>query len=111
MNAAAERVREHLALAHQGRASGIPCRELAVKVGATPREVRQAVTELREAGIAVCGHPLTGYYLAETAEDLEHTCRFLRARALHSLRLESALRKQPMPDLLGQVRMELEGSK
>ncbi|MBI2313550.1 MAG: hypothetical protein HYU77_13705 [Betaproteobacteria bacterium] len=69
------------------------------------RRLRAIISELREEGIAVCGHPSTGYYIAETAEELEASCQFLRSRAMHSLVLEARLRKIPLPDLLGQLKL------
>jgi len=69
------------------------------------RKVRKIVSELREAGIAVCAHPKTGYFIAETAGELEACCNFLRSRAMHSLTLESRLRKIALGELLGQLRI------
>lgn len=76
---------------------------LAFHLGITAREVRKLVTELRLDGIAVCGTPKTGYYVAETAEELQQTIDFLTHRALHSLTLASRMSKIPLPDLLGQL--------
>jgi hypothetical protein len=59
--------------------------------------------EASEEGHAICGTPSHGYYIAADAAELEETCEFLRSRALHSLNLESKLRKIPLPDLLGQL--------
>ena len=70
------------------------------------RRVRALVSELREEGIAVCAHPGAGYFIAETAEELESCCAFLRSRAMHSLVLESRLRKLTLPELLGQLRLK-----
>jgi len=61
------------------------------------------VSDLRDEGLAVCGTPRHGYYIAATPEELEETCAFIRKRAMHSLCLESRLRKIPLPDLLGQL--------
>ena len=82
---------------------GTSVQTLADLMRCTPREVRKLVSELRMDGIAVCGTPKTGYYIAATPEELEVTCQFLRNRAMHSLQLESRLRNIPMPDLLGQL--------
>lgn len=104
----ADRVRTELLLSHVGRARGITGRALAQAVRAPEREVRHAITELREAGEPICAHPGTGYFLAQTAEELDMACAFLRSRALHSLALESKLRKVPLPDLVGQLQMNLD---
>ncbi len=90
---------------HIGRDKGIAARHLAAMIDAPVRRVRALVTELRLEGEAVCGHPSTGYYMAATAEEVEETCQFLRARAMHSLVLESRLRKLPLPDLVGQLKL------
>lgn len=103
----AERVWEVLQR-HVGRETGLTCRFLADAVQATEREIRKAVTELRETGAPVCGKPRTGYFIAQTAEELEDSCRFLRRRAVHSIRLEAGMRKVHMAELLGQLRLDLE---
>lgn len=91
--------------AHIGAANGITAADLAASLDCLPRTVRQHVSELRLSGHAVCGTPKTGYYIAETGAELEATCQFLRARALHSLALEASLRKTPLPDLIGQLHL------
>ncbi len=91
---------------HIGKRAGIAVKALADELQTSPRQVRKLVTELRLDGIAVCGHPKTGYFMAETADELENTCKFLRQRALHSLTLESKLRRIPLPDLLGQMHLK-----
>lgn len=91
--------------AHIGRGHGIQAADLAERLGLLPRQVRNLISELRLAGHAVCGTPKIGYYIAETPAELEETCRFLRHRALHSLALEAALRKTPLPDLVGQLHL------
>lgn len=94
------------ALAHHvGRAQGVAAHLLAAAVGIPERRLRACISTLREEGIAVCGHPASGYFIARTAEELDESCRFLRARALHSLALEARLRKIPLPDLIGQLHL------
>lgn len=90
---------------HVGASRGIAARHLAARLDCPERHVRDLVTAARRDGVALCGVPRAGYYIAENPEELEETCRFLRERALHSLTLESALRKMPLPDLLGQLRL------
>lgn len=89
-----------------GRRNGIPAAHLAEMLCTTPRTVRALITELREDGIAICGTPETGYFIAASADELEETCQFLRARAMHSLTLESRLRHITLPDLLGQMHLK-----
>lgn len=91
--------------AHVGRGRGITAANLARAVDTTERRLRRCISQLREDGIAVCGRPETGYFIAETAEELEESCQFLRARALHSLAIEARLRKIPLPDLIGQLHL------
>ncbi|MHB1053500.1 MAG: hypothetical protein ACYCZT_10585 [Thiobacillus sp.] len=86
-----------------GAHNGASVDALARQLDIMPRHVRSLVSDLRMDGIAVCGTPRTGYYIAATPEEMEETCQFLRNRAMHSLQLESRLRKIPMPDLLGQL--------
>lgn len=88
---------------HTGRHNGIAVDTLAEMLGVAPRQVRTHVSALRSDGVAVCGTPETGYFIAANADELEETCNFLRHRAMHSLQLESRLRNIPMPDLLGQL--------
>lgn len=95
---------------HVGRARGVSAAYIAGKlwlpVNSGPRVVRELVTELREDGVAVCAHPSDGYFIAETKEELEETCAFLRSRAMHSLVLESKLRGMPLADLVGQLHLK-----
>lgn len=91
---------------HIGASAGITAEALSHVLDVPERRVRQLVSDLREEGLAICAHPSSGYFIAETAEELEDCCAFLRSRALHSLMLESKLRKVPLVDLLGQLRLQ-----
>lgn len=88
---------------HVGGARGITAKSLATQLHCNERWIRSLMTQLREEGIAICGTPHGGYFVAATADELEETCSFLRRRALHSLQLESRLRKLPLAELLGQL--------
>lgn len=90
---------------HIGKGNGIGVKPLAAQLGIEERYTRKIISDLREEGHAVCGTPQNGYYIAANAEELQHTCEFLRSRALHSLTLESRLRKIPLIDLLGQLHL------
>lgn len=90
---------------YRGAERGVSVDALAGLLNCQPRLVRRLVSEARHEGVPICGHPHTGYYIAETQEELLNTCAFLRARAMHSLVLESRLRKIPLPDLIGQLRL------
>ena len=88
---------------HIGKGNGISVKRLALKLQTTERNVRALVSEAREMDHAICGTPRDGYYMAATPDELEQTCKFLRDRAMHSLHLESRLRKIPLSDLIGQL--------
>lgn len=88
-----------------GRGNGTSAKVLASALNVKERQVRLLVSDLREAGEPVCGTPSEGYYYAATPEELQHTCDFLRSRAMHSLALESKLRRIPLPDLIGQLHL------
>lgn len=88
---------------HIGRGNGISVKQLEQQTDLPARTIRTHITDLRDDGNAICGTPADGYYIAATAEELEATCEFLRSRAMHSLGLESKLRRIPLPDLLGQL--------
>lgn len=90
---------------HIGASNGIPASILARELGCNLRHVRALITELRMEGIAVCGHPASGYFIAQNNDELETTCEFLHARAMSSLLLSSRMRKIPMADLLGQLHL------
>lgn len=90
--------------AHRGREQGIHMDRLASRTDVPARELRKLISELRSEGVAVCGRPETGYFIAETAQELDEFCiKYLESRALHSLKLSSRLRKIPLPVLAGQL--------
>lgn len=77
---------------HIGQANGVHVRDLVTRItgqaascGVLERRIRTIVTELRMEGAHICGHPVSGYYMAETPEELEATLQFLRSRAMSSL--------------------------
>lgn len=90
---------------HIGKGNGIGVKQLALQLDTTERGIRTLISELREDCHAICGTPASGYYIAATPEELQHTCEFLRSRAMHSLTLESRLRKIPLTDLIGQLHL------
>ncbi len=90
---------------HIGKGNGISAKQLALKLGVVERQVRHCVEGLRKDGMAVCGTPRDGYYIAANAGELEDTCEFLYARAMCSLAQISYMKKIPMPDLRGQLHL------
>lgn len=89
--------------AHQGRATGIPAKELAAQLGVPMRQLRRLISKAREDGIAICGKPESGYFMPVTPEELHETCAFLEHRALSSLRKLSQMKRVALPVLLGQL--------
>ena len=51
---------------HPGRENGVTAQQLAHLLDCHPRQVRELVTEAREAGHAICGHPTAGGGFATT---------------------------------------------
>lgn len=90
-------------LNHCGRERSIKSSALADRVGVTERKLRDFVTECRLDGLAICGSPKTGYFVARTQDEIEETIKFLKHRALTSLALVATLEKRPMADVLGQL--------
>lgn len=91
---------------HQGRDKGISAKRLAEQLDMVPRRLRKLISELRDDdGVAICGTPSTGYFMAVTPEELQASCDFLEHRALHSLRLLSRMKKVSLLDLMGQLRL------
>lgn len=101
----AARVLNALSSSHKGRTNGIHGDRLAAQLGLDTRELRKLISALRTEGTAIVGTPETGYYVAQTADELDECCQFLRRRALHSLTLESKLRGIALPELLGQLHL------
>lgn len=99
---------------HVGAASGVPVGQLVYEAtGEAPtpsleRECRTVIEQLRRSGTHICAHPRTGYFLAETADELNSTCEFLYSRAMTSLAQVAGMRRVSLPDLRGQLRMPLE---
>lgn len=96
--------------AHRGRARAIRVDELGRVCGIRGRECQAVVHRLRvEHGVPVAsaaGQP-AGYYLVETAAELEQCYREHRSKALSTLAAMAALRRVALPDLLGQLAIEV----
>ncbi len=90
---------------HIGRANAISGEDLAKALGVSMRKMRDCKDAVISDGVALCSHPSHGYWIAETAEEVEQACQFHRTRALHELALEAKLRKLTLPDLLGQLHL------
>lgn len=97
---------------HVGHMNGIAAKLLAVAIthdfadtSAQERRLRQIITELRMEGHHICAHPETGYFIAETADELDRTCLFLYERAMASLQQISRMKQVALPDLKGQLHL------
>lgn len=102
---------------HRGKQNAIPMAELYERVyGETPRDkisstrpLRRVLTELRKMGFPVCSAMTgkeTGYFLAETAEEIEAFCETMERRVMKTLYLLSRVRKLSLPEYLGQLKIK-----
>lgn len=95
---------------HRGRTMAIALPDLSRAVETSPRMVQHAIHRLRiEHGAPIAsaaGHP-HGYYLAETAEEVEQCYKEHRSKALSTLAAMAALRRIHLADLLGQLQLEV----
>lgn len=96
----------HILSRHIGRGNGISMRELEKQAGINERQVRKLISALRRDGNAIAAHPKTGYFIAETPEEMDMACSFLRSRSMHSLVDEACMRKIALPDLIGQLHLK-----
>ena len=76
------------------------------------RRLRTIITALRHKAIPIGSRAATtggGYYLVRAGSELDSYCRRIHRAALNKLEIEAKLRKLAMPELLGQMRIALEG--
>lgn len=95
---------------HIGEARAIKVGILAAHAGRAERTVREALKTLTETyGLAIASSikPPFGVYLVETAEELRDYMQQLTDRALSMLYRRSVLEKRSLPDLLGQLSLEV----
>lgn len=91
---------------HIGAGKGIRGEDLARELGINSRRLRELISlVIEQDGVAICGHPSTGYFVASNAQELQDTIDFHKGRALHELSKASQLSKTPLPDLIGQLRL------
>jgi len=91
------------------RVFGIPCSH---KINQT-RRLRKLITDLRKKGTPIGSTPAQnggGYYIVRAGSELDAYCSRIRRRALNILDIEAKLRKLAMPELLGQMLMNLKAS-
>ncbi len=95
---------------HIGRERGVTAARLVYEMlgrynAEAERRLRKIVVELRLEGQHICGLPDSGYFMAETGDELAAGIRHLHDRAMTSLRQAYAMRGLAMPDLEGQLRL------
>jgi len=76
------------------------------------RRLRKIITRLRAQGVPICSAAdmeSGGYYLPAAGSEMENYCGRLRNQALKKLAQEAVLRRMALPQLLGQIQMNLEG--
>jgi hypothetical protein len=75
------------------------------------RPIRTIITRLRREGLRICSSPDRnggGYYLAATGSELSDYLRKNKIRALKMLKMNSTMLRVSLPELLGQMKLELE---
>ena len=106
---------------HVGEEKAIDMWELYSRVFGEPytnkinhtRRLRTLITALRQKGIPIGSTAAKnggGYYLVRDGSELDSYCGRLRRAALNKLAMEARLRKISMPELLGQMQMNMEGT-
>lgn len=74
------------------------------------RPIREVITRLRRDGVPVCSVVAQsggGYYLAGSASELEEQCKRIEMNALKKLKQASLMRRISLPELLGQIAMNI----
>ena len=75
------------------------------------RRLRTIITAQRKKGARIASTSSKnggGYYIVRAASELDEYCGRLRRAALNKLMMESRLRKISMPELLGQMQLNME---
>jgi len=105
---------------HVGRENAIGMAELYEAVYGEPwtnrindtRALRHLVTLLRRRGVKICSVSKTaggGYYLASAGSELKDYVERLKAQGLRKLAQAARIQNVSLPELLGQLRLNLEG--
>ncbi len=105
---------------HVGRGRAIGMADLYTEVyGKSPRSritgtrrLRKLITGLRNRGVPICSVADAeggGYYIPAAGSEMEAHLKRLRNQGLKKLVQEAHLRKISLPELLGQISLNLEG--
>lgn len=97
-------------MGHQGRAAALGAAALANELGIHERIARKVVKDLIEVHgcpIASSPHPPAGYFVPESLDEIRETLESLKGRALSVLTRMARLRRVALPELLGQLQMEI----
>lgn len=104
-------------LRHRGKGSALDGKQLAsqAEIDGSTRIIRRVVGALRRKhGVAVCSSLCrgnSGYYLADSAEELEEAAAWLVRLGLKILSAAARMKKKTMAEFMGQLRFdELETS-
>lgn len=94
----------------RSRREAIRVRDLAERLKIDERRMRQVINRLRLMGyrIGSSSNPPPGYFHIKTIEDLDETCRMFQNRALDELYICSRIKKCSLPDIMRQMKLELE---
>lgn len=95
---------------HVGRAMAVRANKIAKQLRCSRLRLEEEVAAWRTLGIAICGDRRTGYFMAETVDELREVCVHLRRQAINAIRLEAKLRLVPCVDVLEFIAQDLEMS-
>lgn len=101
---------------HRGRGKALPRADLVDRVNGehplfpiSDRTIRRTIKHLvTQHGYAIGSCP-EGYFMAETADEIEEVCKYFDSYGLSLLFVSSKLRKTGMRDYLGQLSMRFGG--
>jgi len=91
--------RSAVSVVHPCAMTGLPDRAV--------RKIVKALIEVHGAPIASSPHAPAGYYIPETLEEIRETLESLKGRALSVLTRMARLRRVALPELLGQLALEV----
>ena len=97
----------------QGKAKAMPLGLLGERLKQSPRQIKELVQELRlNFGVQICASrdgDAGGYYLAETAAEVEESIQLMWNQAITMLRVCRRMRgpEHELREMLGQIELEL----